>query len=153
MSLTDEQRSRFEELSAARKRQRKELAVERVKAEMREEIRDFEKRYEFADEAVANRLRETLDRLPFRQPGAIDHEKLRECRDFLPEYAGDRQAWFCSLCGSEEIFDIFVKGRLSDFLADYDDWYFYGAYMLLMYDDFSGFVYIDDNGNMTEAII
>ncbi|MDE6728005.1 MAG: hypothetical protein K2J80_08720 [Oscillospiraceae bacterium] len=59
--------------------------------------------------------------------------------------------WFCSLCGSEEIFEVFVKGRLCDFLDDYDDWYFSGAYMLLVYEDFSGFVYIDDNGNMTEA--
>lgn len=152
MGLTEEQRSRFEELSAARRERKRALAVGRIKTEMRDEIRDFAKRYEFADDAVADRLRKMLDKLPFWKPGRIDYKKLREHREFMPETAKDRCAWFCSLCGSEEIFDVFVRGKIRDFIADYDDWYFYGAYMLLMYDDFGGFVYIDDSGKMTEAI-
>lgn len=152
MGLNDEQRSRFEELSAARKKRSRTLAVERVKAEMRGELRDFDERYEFADEAVANKLKETLCELPFRRPCGIDFTRL-EHRELTPEAAENRRVWFCSLCGSEEIFDVFVRGELRDFLEDYDIWSYYGAYMLLMFEDFGGFVYIDDNGKMTKAVI
>ncbi len=61
MSLTNEQRSRFDELSAARNKRRRELAAERIKTEMRNEIRDFANKYEFADNVVADRLREIPD--------------------------------------------------------------------------------------------
>lgn len=152
MGLNAEQRRRFEELSAARKKRSRTLAVERIKAEMREDIRDFDKRYEFAEEAVADKLKETLDALPCWKPGGIDFTRL-EHREITPETAESRRVWFCSLCGSEEIFDVFVSGELSDFLSDYDIWSYYGAYMLLMFEDFGGFVYIDDNGKMTEAVI
>lgn len=152
MGLTEEQRSRFEELLAARKKRSRTLAVERVKAEMRGDLRDFDKRYEFADETAANKLKETLCELPFRRPGWIDFTNL-EHREITTETAESRRVWFCSLCGSEEIFDVFVRGELRDFLEDYDTWSYYGAYMLLMFEDFGGFVYIDDNGKMTEAVI
>ncbi len=152
MSLTEEQKRRFEGLSTARKKRARTLAVERVKAEMRGDIRDFDKRYEFAEESVAERLKETLGGLPYRRLGGIDFTRL-EHKEITPETAEGRRVWFCSLCGSEEIFDVFVGGELSDFLRDYDIWSYYGAYMLLMFEDFGGFVYIDDNGKMTEAVI
>lgn len=152
MGLNAEQRRRFEELSLARKMRARALAVERIKSEMRDEIRDFDKRYAFADEAVSDRLKKTISGLPYRRPGTIDFTGL-EHKEITPETAENRRVWFCSLCGSEEIFDVFVSGELGDFLRDYDDWYFYGAYMLLMFEDFGGFVYIDDNGRMTEAFL
>lgn len=152
MGLNDEQKRRFEELSAARKKRARTLAVERVKAEMRGDIRDFDKRYEFAGESVAERLKGALGGLPYRRLGGIDFTRL-EHKEITPETAESRRVWFCSLCGSEEIFDVFVGGELSDFLRDYDTWSYYGAYMLLMFEDFGGFVYIDDNGKMTEAVI
>lgn len=151
MGLNAEQKRRFEELSAARKKRARLNASERIKAEMREDLRDFDKRYKFADEAVADKLKETLGALPFSKRG-IDFAML-EHKEITPETAENRRVWFCSLCGSEEIFDVFVSGELRDFLRDYDDWYFYGAYMLLMFEDFGGFVYIDDNGKMTEAFV
>lgn len=61
MGLTNEQRSRFDKLSAARKKRRRELAAERIKTEMRNDIRDFANKYEFADDVVADRLREIRD--------------------------------------------------------------------------------------------
>lgn len=153
MGLTEEQRSRFEELSAARRERKRALEIERIKAEMRGDISDFAERYEFADDSVADRLRAFRDGLPYSRPGTIDCKKLRENRALTPENAENRPAWFCSLCGSEEIFDVFVRGELQKFLRDYDAWSYYGAYMLLVYDDFGGFVFIDDNGNMTEAFV
>lgn len=153
MGLTEEQRSRFEELSAARRKRKRALEIERIKAEMRGDIRDFAERYEFADEAAAEKLRAFRDRLPYSRPGTIDCKKLREYRALAPEAVKSRPVWFCSLCGSEEIFDVFVRGELWFFLRDYDTWSYYGAYMLLVHVDLGGFVFIDDNGNMTEAFL
>lgn len=151
MSLTEEQRRRFEELAAARRERKRSLEIERIKAEMRGDISDFAEHYEFADESTADKLRAFRDGLPYSRPGTIDCKMLRVHRKLEPENAENRPAWFCSLCGSEEIFDVFVCGELQKFLRDYDIWSYYGAYMLLVYDDFGGFVVIDDNGNMTEA--
>lgn len=155
MGLTDEQRVRLNGLIEDNRKRRMERAVFEVKEQMSVEIADFEEKYSFADDATAERLKKLLNDLPTNRFGRIDFDSLPAHRTFSTKNTDTRgrAAWFCSLCGSEEIFEVFVKGRLYDFLADYDDWYFYGAYMLLAYDDFGGFVYIDDNGNMTEAFI
>lgn len=154
VSLTNEQRAKMNALMEDRRKRKKEQAVLRVKEQMSVEmIEDFAKKYEFADHEVSVRLKKLLDELPSNESGKIDFNKLPAHRKFSVQNTDTRKriVWFCSLCGGEEIFEVFVKGRLADFLADYDGWYFYGAYMLLVYEDFNGFVYIDDNGNMTEA--
>lgn len=151
MSLTDEQRRRMNELCEAHRKRAKEREIARIKTEMTTEIADFSQKYEFANETVKEKLKGLLDELPLNRIGSIDFDKFPKHGEFSVENAEEHRVWFCSLCGSEEIFEIFVNGKLSDFLADYDDWYFYGAYMLLVYEDFGGFVYIDDNGKMTEA--
>lgn len=156
MVLTDEQRGRMNELIEDRRKRKTERAVSMIKEQMTSEmIEDFTEKYSFADSETSERLKKLLDELPINRIGRIDFDKLTAHRKFSTENTDTRKrmAWFCSLCGSEEIFEVFVKGRLSDFLADYDGWYFYGAYMLLVYEDFGGFVYVDDNGNMTEAFL
>lgn len=155
MSLTEEQRGRLDGLIDARQKRRREREIARIKEQMSSEmIEDFPSKYGFADGATAEKLKTFLNTLPTDGVGRIDfialpaHRRFSESADTL-----GRIVWFCSLCGSEEVFEIFVKGRLGDFLADYDGWYFFGAYMLLVYEDFGGFVYIDDNKEMTEAFL
>lgn len=153
MSLTDKQRSKMTELAASCRKRKKEREIARIKAEMTAEIANFSQKYEFADGETAKTLKKLLSKLPYKAACRIDLDKLSEHKEFCTENADKRKVWFCSLCGSMEIFEVFVSGNLADFLDDYDDWYFYGAYMLLVYEDFGGFVYIDDNGNMTETFI
>ena len=152
MSLTEEQRGRLDGLVDARQKRRREREIARIKEQMSSEmIEDFPSKYGFADEATAEKLKTFLNTLPTDR-GRIDFKRLPIYRKFSESQgASDKEVWFCSLCGSEEVFEIFVKGRLGDFLTDYDGWYFFGAYMLLVYEDFGGFVYIDDNKEMTEA--
>lgn len=149
-----ERQERIAELSEKYKARALEKEISRVKAEMSAEITGFAQKYEFAGGDTAERLKKLIDELPGGLDG-FDFDKLPAHRVFSTKGVDTRErtAYFCSLVGSEEIFEIFVKGRLSDFLDDYDDWYFYGAYMLLVYEDFGGFVYIDDNQNMTEAFL
>lgn len=156
MGLTEEQRARMNGLIEERRKRKTERAITIIKEQMSADmIEDFAKKYSFADSETSERLKKLLNELPINRIGRIDFDKLPAHRKFSAKNTDTRKrmAWFCSLCGSEEIFEVFVKGRLSDFLADYDDWCFYGAYMLLVYDDFGGFVYIDDNKNMTEAFL
>lgn len=154
MAEQSERQKRIAELSEKYKARALEQAISRVKAEMSAEIAGFAQKYEFADGDTSKRLKCLIDELPGGYNG-FDLNKLPAHRTFSAKGVDmrERTAYFCSLVGSEEIFEIFVKGRLSDFLNDYDDWYFYGAYMLLVYEDFGGFVYIDDNHNMTEAFL
>lgn len=154
MTEQSERRERIAELSEKYKARALERAISRVKAEMSAEIAGFAQKYEFADSATSERLKKFIDELPGGY-GGFDFDKLPAHRAFSAKGVDTREktAYFCSLVGSEENFEIFVKGRLSDFLNDYGDWYFYGAYMLLVYEDFGGFVYIDDNRNMTEAFL
>lgn len=149
-----ERQRRIRELSEKSKRRALERGIERVKAEMSGEIADFSRKYSFADSTASEKLKKLIDELPCDSFG-IDFDKFPAHRKFSSQSTDlrNRTAWFCSLVGGEEIFEIFVKGRVCDFLADYDDWYFYGAYMLLVDEDFGGLIYIDDNGGMTEAFL
>ena len=154
MGLTEEQRGRLNGLLEARRQRRREQEIARIKKQMScEMIEGFAEKYEFADEVTAEKLKTLLDTIP-TDCGRIDFDRLSAHGKFSANAeTGERTVWFCSLCGSEEVFEVFVKGRLADFLADYDGWCFYGAYMLLVYEDFGGFVYIDDNGEKTEAFL
>ena len=152
MSLTEEQRGRLDGLVEARRKRRLKRETARIKAQMSEEmIEGFADKYEFADKATSERLKTLLNSLPTDR-GGIDFNRLPAHKRFsVSADVSERTVWFCSLCGSEEVFEVFVKGRLADFLADYDGWCFFGAYMLLVFEDFGGFVYINDNKEMTEA--
>ena len=154
MSLTEEQRKRLDGFIEARRKRKREQETARIKEQMSAEMIDgFADKYEFADAAASERLKAFLNGLPVNG-GRIDFDRLPAHGKFpISENSTERTVWFCSLCGSEEVFEIFVKGRLGDFLTDYDGWYFFGAYMLLVYEDFGGFVYIDDNKEMTEALL
>ena len=151
MSLTEEQRRRLDGLSEARRKRVREREIARIKEQMSDEMIDgFADKYAFADDETAERLKTLLNSLPANGVG-IDFNRLPAHRSFSVSEDTARTVWFCSLCGSEGVFEVFVKGRIADFLSDYDGWYFFGAYMLLVYEDLSGFVYIDDNKEMTEA--
>ena len=52
--------------------------------------------------------------------------------------------------GDCAVYDIFVFGRYDDFISDYDDWDYISPYLLLIDDDFSHFIYINDYGEIIE---
>ena len=65
MSLTGEQRERLSGLAEARQERRREREIARIKAQMSGEmIEGFADKYEFADEAVSQRLKTLLNALP-----------------------------------------------------------------------------------------
>lgn len=170
--MTDDQRERLAELIADKKKSKKNAEIERIKAQMSAEIKDFTRRYKFADTETAARIGEFIDGLPYRRPAWVDLEKYSNRRDFsLSESNAEnvwtdfmfgreeilkifiRDVWICFLLGDEELFKIFIECKAADFFADFDEWTFYSPYIVLLYNDFSGFVFIDDNEEMTEVIL
>lgn len=52
--------------------------------------------------------------------------------------------------GDEALFEIFVYGKYDDFLRDLDDWNYFSPYLLLIDEDFTHYVYINDYGDIIE---
>ncbi len=72
-----------------------------------------------------------------------DKYSIREERKYVPVL----------FSGSEELLNIFIFGKFSDLIADIDTWDFFSPYLLLIDEDFRRYIYIDDNGDMTESIL
>lgn len=151
--MTDEQRKRLTELIEKRKNIAREREVSRIKAQMSSEISNFFERYVFADPIQAGKLGEFVGALPFVRPGWIDVEEFRLRRNYSLSKADEKRVWICFLSGSSELFDIYVGCTAADYFADFDDWQVYSPFTVLAYDDLGGFVFIDDNGGMTEIIL
>ncbi len=148
--MTDEQRKRLAELLARQKVSAREKEISRIKAQMSEEIPRFSERYVFADYEQAEKLRAFVSGLPFARPGWVDVDKFASKRRFDPDEADERHVWVCFLSGSAELLDMYVGCTAADYFADFDDWQFFCPFTVLVYDD--SFVFIDDNGEMTEII-
>ncbi len=146
--MTDERRKRLEALLAHQKVYEREKAIARTKAQILEEVPHFSERYVFADDEQAEKLRAFINDLPFARPGWIDIDQFSSKREFYPDEADERRVWICFLSGSKELLDMHVGCTAADYFADFEDWQFICPFTVLVYDD--SFVFIDDNGDMTE---
>ena len=151
--MTDDQKKRLTELVEKQKAFAREREISRIKAQMISEIANFSERYVFADTVQSGRLGAFAGGLPFVRPAWIDVEKFRIRMAYSPNEADERRVWICFLSGSAELFDIYVGCTAADYFADFDDWQVYSSFTVLAYDDLSGFIFIDDNGGMTEIIL
>lgn len=151
--MTDEQRKRLAELIADKRLSKEKAEIERIKVQMSAEIEQFEQRYEFADTETVARIVDFIDKLPFHRPSRVDLERFSTSRSYSPSDADSKSVWICFLLGDEALFKVFVKGSMVDFFTDFDEWVFYSPYLLLIYNDFGGFIFIDDNEEMTEVIL
>lgn len=150
MGLPNEQREKMNRLISASRTKKISEEISRIKEQIRNELPDFDKRYKFADNITKVKISEFIEKLPYSAPSRPDLSALPRRTEF---YGHSGRVWICFLSGSREIFDIFISCEISDFFKDYDDWYFFSAYLLLLYEDFSGFIYIDDDKNETEVLL
>lgn len=151
--MTEEQRARLAELRAANDDSlaRRSLQIQRER--IVEWIPCFNEKYAFADGDASRRVLEFVDGLPFKRPAWIDVEGFPRQREYISENADGRRVWICFLAGNAELLRIIVGSRVSDFFADLEDWSCVCPFTVLVYDDFGGFVFIDDNGDMTEVVL
>jgi len=106
-------------------------------------VTGFAEKYRFADPDETVRLHSFIAGLDFSSPAhiAIKKEISPECEN----------VYLCFLAGTAELMEIFVFGHCSDILRDLDDWSFFSPYILLVADDFSRYICIDDNGSIRGA--
>lgn len=132
---------------AENKRRLKEIRINKMKSQIMQEVENFPEKYRFADDNEKKRIEIFMEKLPafFNK---IDFSVLPESS--VTEH---EKCYLCFLEGSEEIFDIYIYGNFSDFLHDYDDFFFFSAHLLIIDEDFRRFVLIDDEFNQKESYI
>lgn len=133
---------------AENKSRLKEIRINSMKSEIMASIDDFMDKYRFADNDEIRRIEIFMEKLPFSLYTCINFSLLPKVP--LTEHG---KCYLCFLEGSEELFDINIYGNFSDFLQNYDDFFFFSAYMLIIDEDFQRFVLIDDNFNQKESYI
>lgn len=152
MALPEEQRKRLEKLKAKRYENHRIREINRLKENMISDIPDFAERYEFANDIIHKKLDSLADKLPFRLPARIDFEKMPFYRKVKEEDINkSTKIWIYFLSGSSELFEISVYTSFDDYFSDYDIWYSYSPYLLLICENFEEFFYIDDDGNITQS--
>lgn len=129
---------------AENKRRLKEIRINSMKSEIMQSIENFSAKYRFADDNEKNRIEIFMEKLPV----FYDLKTLPES-----PVTKHGKCYLCFLEGSEEIFDIYLYGNFSDFLHDYDDFFFFSAYLLVIDRDFRRYVFIDDDFNIKESHI
>ncbi len=153
MGLTEEQRARMNQLRELHKKAAWERSIAKERARIAECVENFTEKYAFADENATEMLNGILNEMPFTNAGRLDLECFPEHREVSVDELSSRMVWICFLMGSPETFEIYVSGELGNVLGDYDGWYSISPYLLLMYGDLVGFLYIDDDGNMTKVVL
>ena len=131
---------------AENKRRLKEIQIDKTKSQIMQEVENFPEKYRFADDTEKNRIENFIENLPFHW--GVDFSRLPKSP--ITQHG---KCYLCFLSGSEEIFDIYIYGNFSDFIRDYDDFFFFSAYLLIIDEDFRRFVYIDDEFNQKESYI
>lgn len=110
------------------------------------EVENFDKKYSFADEAVAEKIDSFIGKLKFYSPDyiVIDEEVHTE----------HNKMYLCGLDGSLAEFKRYIYGDYKDFMNDYDDWTYLEPYLLLIDEAFINYIYIDDfSGKVKEGKI
>ncbi|MDE6672939.1 MAG: hypothetical protein K2K16_12220 [Ruminococcus sp.] len=132
---------------AENKRRLKEICIDKTKLQIMQEVENFPEKYRFADDNEKKRIEIFMEKIPF----SILHIDF----SLLPEspLTEHEKCYLCFLEGSEEIFDMYIYGNFSDFIRDYDDFFFFSAYLLIIDEDFRRFVHIDDEFNQKESYI
>ncbi|MCM1315329.1 MAG: hypothetical protein NC244_08190 [Alistipes senegalensis] len=132
---------------AENKRRLKEIRINEMKSEITQSIENFPEKYRFANDNEKKRIEIFIEKLPAFY-NKIDFSAL--LKSPVTEHG---KCYLCFLEGSEEILDMYIYGNFSDFLRDYDDFFFFSAYLLIIDEDFRRFVFIDDDFNQKESYI
>lgn len=147
-------KNRLEFLKKQQKQRAHERRVEFEKERLISEHVDFRKYYRFAAQDETDRINSFLNGLPFRRTrpdfSKLTVEHRSESADDLLQYENEN-IWICCLCGSIELINLFTFGKMSSFINDFEYWYDISDYLLLLFNNFVDFVYIDDNGEIVKS--
>lgn len=137
-----EQAKRLQEKKEEYKRIQEQKAIQDTIKYVIENVEGFQKKYRFVDDCEKIKVQQFVSKLEFTAPGQL---KVKDT--CLQKH---ENVYLCCLMGDCAMRDIFIFGKYDDFIGDYDDWSFISPYLLLIDEDFSHYVYIDDYGEIME---
>lgn len=134
--------SKLQELKIQRSKQRQNSERKRIA----ENVGGFYEKNRFADEAEAVRIEEFIGKLHFSFPAHIE-------ASHISEPAPHNNMYLCFLSGGEELLRVYVFGAHKDLMSDIESWEFFSPYLLLIDEDLSRYIYINDNGDITQSLL
>ena len=151
--MKDAQHRRMQELLDAQMERQKVLAAIKAKTDLRIEIPLFDVKYRYATETETAHVAALLEKIPFSQPAVIDCAALPDSRQTEKPTQGGR-AWLCFLSGAEEHMGLYIRGSVTDILADYDKWKAaVSGDLLMILGDNRHFVWISHDRRITEGLL
>lgn len=120
----------------------KEQAIQEAISSVVQNVDCFNEKYRFVEECEKIKIQKFVSELEFVVP-----EQLKVKEKCLHKH---NNVYLCCLMGDCAVYDIFVFGRYDDFISDCDDWDYISPYLLLIDDDFSHYIYINDYGEIIE---
>lgn len=124
------------------KLKQQEKAMQEAMRCVAENVDGFYEKYRFVDEYEKVEIQKFVSGLEFNAPGQL---KVKETCLYK-----HNNIYICCLMGELAMYDIFVFGRYDDFINDYAEWDYISPYLLLIDDDFSHYIYINDDGEIIE---
>lgn len=142
--MTPEQKEKLLQLKAVQQQKIKDKKISDAKSFIADNINDFNSKYRFANQDEVIQISEILllNDVSYLNYKTSDYSALA-----VSAAAYTHKVWICFLSGSEEMLNIFVLGNLSDFLVDYDDWDFVSSNILLVNEEMSGIITLN-NGEL-----
>ena len=111
-----------------------------------ENIDHFDEKYRFADESESARIEAFIGNLHVSSPA---HTAISHSAEPMPHH----NMYLCFLAGCAELLRVFIFGDYKKLMSDIDNWDFFSPYLLLIDEDFSGYIYINDHGDITESLL
>ena len=140
--MNAEQAKRLQMKKEEYKRAQEQKAIQDNIKNMIENVECFHKKYRLVNDCEKVQIQQFVSELEFTAPG---HLRVKDT--CLHEH---KNVYLCCLMGDCAMYDIFIFGKYDDFIEDYDDWSYISPYLLLIDEDFSHYVYIDDYGEIVE---
>ena len=149
-----EKMKRLEQLKNKHRQDSLQKMIQQEKQRFADWIPNFELDFEFVSICEHKTIDEFINRLSFSAPARIDMTCFSEAINYsaLSSIPDQHQTFYCiCLMGNEITIDLYTKSKLESITKTYDDWERLSPYLLLIADDFSKIIFIDDNGEITHA--
>ncbi len=119
------------------------IEIQHKKEDIIQNVVHFPQKYRFADEVETIRIQNFISKLDFLSPGQLYIKE--NCAYFHDN------VYLCFLMGSHALLNVYIFGKYHDIINDYDEWEVFSPYLLLVDEDFTHFVYINDGGQITKS--
>ena len=110
---------------------------------MAQNIEQFNQKYRYAERVEVTKIQDFMSKLDFVRPGQL---YIKESSPFH-----HNNVYLCFLLGTSAELEIYIFGKYNDIINDYDEWEVFSPYLLLVDEDFTHYVYINNYGEMFES--